>query len=229
MNNMKNNITFLIIVTFFLLFSFSVCAQSSLSVSSGISKDLNNPGYSFYGIPVSVQWKPSKKERAAFFLEANYDFVFAGKSSGNAYTLNPALPQEVILAENIRVSLLTFSVGFHIHLYTNKKNNSFYLNLLPVGISTQSFKVNYKNYDKENYEVMNPDVNTAATGLVMSMAAVYNFHKGKQDEFLMLHIQTPTGFGKANDYPLSYKSIAPLQLTFGYHFYYNMKKENDEK
>jgi hypothetical protein len=216
---MENKSIFLVIFSFLLFVSFSANAQSSLSVSTGISKDLNNASYSFYGIPVSVQWKPSKKEKAAFFLEADYDFVFPAKGSGNAYTLDPSMPQEVTLRENIRASLFTLSLGFRIHLYTNKKNNSFYLNLLPIGISAQSFKVNYKNYDKENYEVMNPDVNSHQGGFLMSMAAVYNFHKGLQDEFLMLHIQTPTAFGK-DDYPLSYKSIAPMQLTFGYHFYY---------
>lgn len=226
---MKNKNTFLITFSFLLFFSFSLCAQSSLSVSSGISKDLNNGSYSFYGIPVSVQWKPSKKEKAALFLEMNYDFVFPVKGSGNAYTLNPAMPQEVTLPENIRTSLFTFGLGFRVHLYTNKKNNSFYLNLIPLGISAQPFNVKYKNYDDENYEVMNPDVNSAAGGLVMSIAVVYNFNKGKQDQFVMLHVQTPTGFGEKNAYPLSYKSIAPMQLTFGFHFYYNKKKENNEK
>jgi hypothetical protein len=226
---MKNKNSFLIIFSFLLLFSFSVGAQSSVSVSTGISKDLNNENYSFYGIPVSVQWKPSKKEKAAFFLEIDCDFVFPAKGSGNAYTLNPSMPQELTLPENIHASLFTFSLGFRIHLYTNKKNNSFYLNLLPLGISAQSFKVSYKNFDKANYEVMNPDVNSHEGGLLMSMAVVYNFHKGQQNEFLMLHMQTPTAFGNKDDYPLSYKSIAPLQLTFGYHFYYKNKKENNEK
>jgi hypothetical protein len=226
---MKNKNTFLIILSFLFLFSFSVSAQSSLSVSTGVLKDLNNANYSFYGIPVSVQWKPSKKEKATFFLEADYDFVFPAKGFGNAYTLNPSMPEEVSLQKNICASLFTFSLGFRIHLYTNRKNNTFYLNLLPVAISVQHFKVRYNNYDKENYEVMNSDVNTDATGFVGSLAAVYNFHNGQQRQFLMFHIQTPPGFAKRDDYPLSYKSIAPLQLTFGYHFYYNKQKENNEK
>src|SRR6185312_9835569 len=188
---MKNKKTFFIIFSFLLLLSFSVCAQSSLSVSAGISKDVNNTDYSFYGIPVSLQWKPSRRQKGAFFIEIDYDFPIAVKGSGNAYTLNPAMPQQVTLIENINASVFAMSIGFRIHLYTNKKKNSFYVNLLPLGISSQNFKVLYKNYDKENYEVMNPDVNSNTAGFVASIAAVYNFHKQKQDWFIMFHIQTP--------------------------------------
>jgi len=220
---MKIKTPFLFISIIFISFSFATHAQSSFSLSTGISSDLNNVHHSFYHIPFSLQWKPSPRKRAAFFVEFDYDFPFTTKSTGQAYTLNPSLPKEVTLQETIRPYIFSVSIGFRIHLYTNKRNNSFYLNLLPFGISTQNFKINYKNFDKENYEILNPDINMNRGGIVSSIAAVYNFHKTKQDMKLMLHVQSPPleGTGK---YPLSFRFVAPLQLTFGYNFYYNKRK-----
>jgi len=217
------NIKLLQSLIIFILFSATGNAQSFISLSTGISANINKPNQSFYHIPLSLQWKPSPKENNPFFVEFDYGIPFIAKSSGNAYTLNPSLPAAVNLEETICPNIFTVSIGFRIFLYTNKKNNSFYLNLLPFGISNQNFKVTYKNYDKENYEVLNPDVNKDLTGFVASVAAVYNFHKGKQDMMIMLHLQSPTTRRKG-DYPLSYKSVAPLQLTFGYNFYYNKGK-----
>lgn len=210
-------------LSIFILFSFSTKAQSSFSLSTGISSDLNNAHHSFYHIPFSLQWKPSPRKRAAFFVEFDYDFPFTTKSTGQAYTLNPSLPKEVKLQETIRPYIFSASIGFRIHLYTNKKNNSFYLNLLPFGVSFQNIKVAYKNFDKENYEILNPDFNLNRGGFVESMAAVYNFHNRKQDMKLMLHLQIPP-LQRTGDYPLSYRFVAPLQLTFGYNFYYNKRK-----
>jgi hypothetical protein len=206
-----------------IFFSVEIEAQSFVSLSTGISMDLNNTNPSFYHIPVTLQWHPFSQKKSPFFLELNYDIPITSKSTGDAYTLNPGLPGEVTLNERIHALLFTASIGFRIHLYTNKKENSFYLNLMPVGICVQNFKVNYENFDKENYEVLNPDISLNKGGFAMGMAGAYNFHKGKQDMMIMLHLQTPP-FQSRGDYPLSYNFIAPLQLTFGYNFYYNKSK-----
>lgn len=210
------------ILTCFLFFTGAIIksnAQSSFSLSTGVSTDLNN-SQSLKQIPVSLIWKPFKDKKMPLFLELDYAFPLGSKNSGEAYTLNPALPQKVVLTEKISPYIFTVSVGFSVHLFTTKKNNIFYLNVAPVAVSNQTINVSYKNYDKANYEVMNPDVNSNEGGLVMSMAPVYYFHKGKQDMMLMLHLQTPLLKGN-RDYLLSYKYMAPMQLTFGYNFYYH--------
>ena len=204
----------------FLCIYFFANAQSFVNISSGVSRDINNINESFYHIPVSVQWKPSLNPRGTFFFELDEDIPLTAKSTGNAYSLNPSLPQEVTLQENIRGYIFTASIGFRILLHKDKKLNSIYLNLLPFGISTQSFKVNYINYDDKNYEILNPDVNLKRTGVVVSMSAVYNFHNNLM---LMLHVQSAL-FATTGSYPLSYKFVAPLQLTVGYNFYYNKRK-----
>lgn len=219
---MKLIISLPIIFLFFISFSISANAQSFLSLSTGISKDINNQNKSFYHIPVSLQWEPFSNQGNPLFFQLDYDIPFRSINTGNAYTLNPALPAQVHLQENIHSYIFTMNIGFRIHLYTNKKNNTFFLNLYS-GICFQNFTVDYKNFDKVNYEVLNPDVNLKAGGFVLSMAGAYYFHKRKQDMLLMLHVQSPLLAGNG-DYPLSYKYIAPLQLTFGYKLFYNKKK-----
>src|SRR5579862_1431153 len=208
------------LLPFFLCTYYFARPQSSVNISSGISRDVNNTSKSFYHIPVSFQWKPSSNPHGIFFFELDEDIPFVARGAGNAYTLNPALPQEMILQVMIRAYIFTASIGFRIHLYSDKKLNNIYINLLPFGISTQHFKIEYKNYDNKNYEILDPDVNLKRTSVVMSMSAVYNFHNHLM---LMFHVQTPL-FATTGSYPLSYKFVAPLQLTFGYNFYYNKRK-----
>ncbi|HEX4375071.1 MAG TPA: hypothetical protein VHZ50_17325, partial [Puia sp.] len=176
---------FFFFLSLFFCIYFFADGQSFVNISSGISYDINNTNQSFYHIPVSVQWKPSSNPHGIFFFELDEDIPLTAKSTVNAYTANPALPQEVTLQENIRAYIFTESIGFRIFLHKDKKLNSFYLNILPFGISSQSFKVNYKNYDHKNYEVLNPDVNLKKTGVVASMSAVYNFHNSL---LFMLHL-----------------------------------------
>lgn len=209
----------LICLIFFNTAILNLGAQSSISLSTGISTDLNN-SQSFYQVPFSLIWKPFKDKKVPFFLEIDYALPLGSKSTGDAYTLNPSMPQKVILKETIKPYIFTASLGFSIHLFSTKKSNTFYLNVSPFAICNQTINVSYKDYDKANYEVMNPDVNSKEVGLVMFFAPVYYFHTGKQDMMLMLHLQTPL-LKENRDYQLSYKYIAPLQLTFGCNFYYN--------
>lgn len=220
---MKIKLPILFVLIIFLAFTSEVQAQSFLSFSTGISKDLNNENHNFYYIPVTIQWKPFPRKRSPLFFDLDYNIPFIVKSTGHAYTLNPSLSQEVTLRETIRASMFTVSMGFRIHIFTDKQNNSFYLKLIPFGLSFQNFKVKYKNFDKENYEILNADDNLNSGGLTASMEAEYNFHKTKQDMVLRLHIQTPP-LNSTGDYPLSYRFIAPLQLTFGYNLFYNKRK-----
>ncbi len=207
------------ILQFFIFYSVAK-AQSYVGISTGISRDLNNIKESFYHIPVSIQWKPfGAVHNRPVFLELDYDIPFPANGSDNAYTLNSSLPQQITLQKEIRAYVFTASIGFIVPIYRNKKSNSLYLNLLPVGICNQSFKVEYNKYDKANYTILNRDVNTHLTSLVTSMEAQFNFHR---KFMIMLHLQSPL-LANRGDYPLSYRFVAPLQFTFGYNFIYHSK------
>jgi len=159
----------------------------------------------------------------------DYDIPVSGETTANAYTLNPSLPAEMALQEDIRPYIFTISLGWRVYLFSTKNKNSFYLDLLPISICNQDFKVSYKNYDKTNYDILNPDVNLNNTGLVMSGGVVYKvlLKKNKDNLVVMLHAQTPLiqlHLSSPSSYSLSYANVAPLQLTVGYNFDYNRKK-----
>ncbi len=204
-----------------LFISLSSRGQSSITLSSGVSIDLNNKK-PFYHIPISLQWKPFPNPGNPFTVGVEYGVPFGKMSTAKAYTANPSLPQQVILQENIRSFISTVNAGVRIFLFSVDEKNKFYLNI-SLGICSQNFKVNYVNFDKANYEVLNPDVKANWGGFVLSSAAVYNFHTANRDLQLRLHLQTSL-LADLGRYPLSYKSVAPFQLTFGYNFYYNKNK-----
>lgn len=209
---------FIQIALFITFFGFQTNAQSFIALSSGISTDLNNVK-PFYTIPVTLRWEPFK--RSAFFLEASSGIGFTQTSDADAYTPDPQLAEHLVLTEAIKLNTFSVGTGGAIVLYTNKKNNRFTLNL-SVGICSEKFVVVYKNYDKANYEVLNPDVSENLSGLYAATAVVYNFHKMKQDMFVMLQVQSPSSATKPERfYPLSYNKTAALQLTFGYKLIYS--------
>ncbi len=215
---MKFILTYIAALCGFMSISVVTSGQSFISLSSGISRDINNTK-PFYHIPVSLQWKPFPKSSNPFLIEVDYDIPFKNNSLVNAYTSNPSLPQQVSLQENIRSYLFTVSAGLRIYLFSIDANNKFYFDFL-LGFCNQKFKVDYVNYDNANYEVLNPDVDSNNSGFVLSTSVVYNLNHDFQ---IMLHAQTPLLIDREK-YPVSYKFAAPLQLTFGYNFYYNKSK-----
>ncbi len=213
---MKITNTFIFCFLIFSLVALKLNAQT-FTLSTGISKDINNSKISFYHIPLSLMWKPGKKEFSPL-VELNYSVPLTAKSNVNAYTLNPNLAEKVTLTENITPRLFSAAFGFAIQL-VSRNQNSLYLDLFPFGILSQKIKIQYKNYDRENYEVLNPDVTVNKTIFELAAAVVYNFNISKRNLMVMLHIQTGTS-DHDGDYKLSYNPIVPLQLTFGYNFYY---------
>lgn len=201
------------------LFSLSVAsAQCFVGLSTGISKDISdNVNQTFYHVPVMVQWKPTRKRWNVFFLEADYDIPISGNSDSKAYTLNPSLPQSITVTEKVRPYIFSLFAGATFHFVISKERNNFiYVNAL-LGICNQTFIVKYAGYDKNNYEVLNPDANYDNTSIVGAIEFGYKFHNNLM---AMLHIQTGMSASEGN-YPLSYRFVAPMQLTLGYNFYYN--------
>lgn len=204
---------------FFIFFALQTSAQSFFALSTGVSTDLNNKK-PFYSIPVTLRWEPFR--RSAFFIEATQGIGFNRLSDADAYTTKPQLPQHVLLTESINVNAFSVGIGGAIVLYTNKRNNRFTLNL-STGVIDEYYKVDYRNYDNKNYEVLNPDVSKDLSGLYVCSAVVYYFHKSKQDMFIQIQVQSPSTAGNPDRYSLSYNKTAALELTYGYRFFYNKK------
>ena len=207
---LRSSIFFLV----FILFSFQTNSQSLIAFSAGISSDLNNVK-PFYMVPISIRAEPFKQ--SSFFVETIQGFGFNKVSKADAYTTSPQLPEHLVLTEVIKSTSFSMGIGWVIKIYTDKNSNRFALHL-SAGVGSENFVIKYKNYDKTNYEVLNPDVNTKFSGPYASIAAAYNFHR-KQDMFIMLRLQTPTpGKSGPGHYDLSFNTIAPMSLTFGYKF-----------
>ncbi|MDE3182427.1 MAG: hypothetical protein KGM16_03315 [Bacteroidota bacterium] len=173
-------------------------------------------------IPVIFRWEPFK--RSAFFVEAIKSFVINTRLPADAYTTNSQLPEHVALTEKIELKDFALGLGGAFVVYTNKKNNQFTVNV-SSGICDENFIVDYTKYDEANYEVLNPDVAANYSGLYAAVAALYNFHKRKQDMFIMLRLQTASSAAKHDHYTLSYNKTSPLQLTFGYKLFYAKNKK----
>jgi hypothetical protein len=150
---------FLLTATLFISF---ILKSQSVSISTGISPDANNPGNTFWFVPVELEWHPFTDKKFSFIM--NYDFGLSKKSTGEAYTINPSLADHVQLNERLRTNLLTVGFSFNIKLFQSKNNNLAELSLMPLGYSFQRFKTSYKNFDKENYEILNQDVNRNSNG-----------------------------------------------------------------
>lgn len=218
---------YLIPFIFCIIFSLALKAQPSLTFATGIAADINsaNTNETFSHIPFTLIWKPSSRPKSSFFFKIDYAIPVSGNNVGDAYTLNPSLPAMVTLPETVRPYLFTVSLGLHIHLYTSENKSIFFLDILPVGICSQNFKVTYKNYDKVNYEVLNPDVDLKNSGYVAAIGVEYLMHMSNNNSLaIMLHAQSPLAAG-IGDYDMTYRYVAPLQLTVGYNFFYNKKRK----
>jgi hypothetical protein len=161
-------------------------AQSFFSLSTGLSKDLNNKN-PFYSIPVTFHLEPFK--RSAFFIEATQSIGFNRLSPADAYTAKADLPEHARLTEAVKHSSFSMGVGGAFELFTNKKNNQVTIDIA-TGICSENYAVTFRNYDKANYEVLNPDVTSGISGLYAAVAGVYNFHGRQRDMFIMLRVQS---------------------------------------
>lgn len=199
------------------LFISLILKSQTISISTGIASDANNAGNTFLFVPLEFQWHPFIDDKISFVID--YDFGLSEKSFGEAYTTNPALPGHVQLNEKMRTDLLTFGASVAIKLFRTKNNNLAELSLMPLGYSFQRFKASYKNFDQENYEILNQDVNRNSNGLVMAFGLKYRFNKNK---IMSINIQTPLLKSRESDF--NYQYVAPARFMFGYQFKYRKNK-----
>lgn len=198
-----------------LFISFTVKSQS-ISISTGLAPDANNPGNAFWFIPAEFQWRPLSDGIFSFVMD--YDFGLHKKSTGEAYTTNPSLPGHVQLNERLRTNLLTFGLSFNIKLFQTQNKNLAELSIMP-GYSIQQFRASYKNFDQKNYEILNQDVNRNSNGFVMAFGLRYHFDKNK---ILSFNIQTP--LFKSSEKDFNYRYAAPARFMFGYQLKYRKNK-----
>jgi hypothetical protein len=197
------------VVVFFPGFIF---CQNGLGFSSGLSVDLNNQGR-FRQVPFSLTWIPKQSKKILFIMKADVALPLISKSYDSAYTTSSGLPPAVSVQKNITNHWYSLSLGWRILFKGRSENKQFFIDLCPLGVGQQKFRVVYKKYDNSDYEIINPDVGLDRTGLVASLGAGYNL----KNLFLQIQAQTPP-LATGKRYRLSYKLNAPLLLAAGYFF-----------
>lgn len=205
---------FLLTATLFISF---ILKSQSISISTGLAPDANNAGNTFWFVPVEFHWHPLIDDKFSFVID--YDFGLSKNGTGEAYTTNPVLPGHLQLNEKMRTNLLTFGASVAIKLFRTKNINLAELSLMPLGYSFQHFKASYKNFDQQNYEILNQNVNRKSNGFVMAFGLKYRFNKNK---IISVNLQTPLLKGRESDF--NYQNVAPARFMFGYQFKYKKNK-----
>lgn len=200
----------------FVLFSLFANSQS-VSLSTGFGLDANNQGKSMAFIPVEARWQPLPD--IPMSLTINYDNGLTSHKDAEAFTLNPNLPGNAILKENYRTSLLTFGINIDIKLLSTTSKDEIIFSVIPLAFSCNNTKVSYKNFDKENYTILNEDIDESPSGLAAAFGLRYLFNKNKM---ISLNIQTPLLKRGRKDFNFNY--AAPARLMLGYEFNYKKSK-----
>ncbi len=203
----------LLIIPLFILCHLTGQTQDlTLGLSTGISFDINNQS-KFKHIPLSVQLLLGESNRGRFIIQAEGNIPIAYKSYDSAYTLQTGLPSSQSIRKEITSRVFTLAFGYRFFVFPGKEGRLF-LDVLPVGYSIQRFKVHYKNYDDDNYEIINPDVDLRASGLVTGFGLGYVsgpwFARG---QLFSPPLDLANDFRK---YKLSYNRASLFQVTVGY-------------
>jgi hypothetical protein len=189
----------------------SQSGQSRIGLSTGLAIDLNNSGR-FKQIPLSFYWLPGKPNTSTFILKADLSFPIGGGGKDSAFTLATGLPPAIAVEKTTRNKSWAILIGYRFVFKTSLDKNRFFIDFLPIGISQQSFKISYKNYNSNEYEVINPDEDLKRAGWVGCFGVGYTIG----NLVLQVQTQTPIIAVKTQDYAVSYHSAAPLSLTIGY-------------
>lgn len=200
----------------FVLFSLFANSQS-VSLSTGFGLDANNQGKSMAFIPVEARWQPLPDIPVSLMF--NYDNGLTSHKDAEAFTLNPNLPGYTILKENYKTNLLTIGINIDVKLLSTSPSDEIIFSFIPLAYSFHNTKVSYKNFDKENYTILNEDIDESPSGLAAAFGLRYLFNKNKN---ISLNIQTPLFKRRRRDFNLNY--AAPARLMFGYQFNYKKSK-----
>ncbi len=185
----------------------------SVSLSTGMGMDINNPPKQFYFVPVKLEWQPNDKKIVGLFV--NYDMGMNAGSDVLAYTLSPSLPPEITLREKIKFNVLTVGISLYVNLIKVEPEKRVGLYFLPFGISYQYFRVSYPEFDKENYTIFNPDVKRRTSGPVTGIGIFYCFDQQKTISLSMqgeLFPKAPRDF--------NYNYAVPVRLLFSWNYHY---------
>lgn len=201
----------LLCISLFFLIQFSLSAQSRFGVSTGFALDINNQGR-FKHIPLSIQWLAGEPDRGQFMVHIEGNIPLIHKSSDSAYTLQAGLAPAIAVPKEIRSNVFYVAMGYRFYFFPNAETKVF-LDVLPIGYSVQRFRVRYKNYNDNQYEILNPDVNLRSSGLTAGIGLGYE----SGPWFARAQVVSPNLELSNNNtkYELSYNRASLFHITVG--------------
>ncbi len=201
----------LLCVPLFFLIQLSLPAQSRIGISTGFALDINNQGR-FKHIPLSIQWLLGESKRGQFLIHVEGNIPLIDKSFDSAFTLQSGVPSGIAVPKEIRSSVFSVAMGYRFFFFPHSDAKVF-LDALPVGYSIQRFRVRYKNYNDNVYEILNPDVDLRSSGLTAGIGLGYE----SGPWFARAQVTSPTlDLSNQNTkYELSFNRASLFQITVG--------------
>lgn len=205
-----------------LILAFTTAAQSTFTVATGISIDVNNRG-KFQQIPLSLHLEPNPGKKGAFLIKFDAGLPLSRISYDSAFTANTGLPPSKQVEKRIGNFWFSISGGYRFYLKRFDADKRIFLDLLVLGYGYQHFGVTYSNKGDKDYEVIDPDITIGRTGILGALGLGYVSGKFSGQ----VHIQSPISAGTGR-YEMSYKLNAPLSITVGYRLFSKSKTKSDE-
>lgn len=211
---------YLFLIGYFIFPFLPVAGQSTITILSGLNVDANNNAR-FKQIGFGIQFFPREGNQGSFFIQLDAGLPLTNKSSDSAFTLRAGFPPAIETQKEIQWSGFSLSLGYRFFIH-KKSDSYFFADLLATGYHPFRYKVNYPNYDSENYEILNPDIAGRGSGIAMGIGFGYHWKKW----VIQTQIQTPPlRFDLKSDYEQSFKPTdAPWKIQFGYNLSFKKKK-----
>ena len=169
--------------------------------------------YIFSQLNAGVQWVLLTKKRKPFFLKIMASLPIANRSLDTAYTTNITFPVLSQVKKVIKPLGFEMSIGKRFIIPPTGKYNKCSFILL-AGIAYQRLQVE-NNFDKKNYELLNPDRTISRFGGLVCFQFEYMRILKNGRLFIQTGISSsPISKRKSNQN--SFKFLVPIAFNLGY-------------
>lgn len=179
----------------------------------GFRQDLNNPDFHLFNAGVQVAWKVSRYYELLFTVQRSLPADF--KYQQSAFTSNTTLPLSVNIQKTLHPSVLNIGFGNRFFMAGKHSANKLMAKVY-AGYMYDEIKVNYSDYDKVNYVLLNPDKRMKKDGLYLAFGFEFIRSIGNNRIFAAVDLATAPIGQRLSDYPNSFRSIAPFTINLGY-------------
>ena len=197
-----------------ILFTVSFAASAQKYIEPIVGYQISpKDQYLFKQLNAGVQWVLLNKKKKPFFLKAMISLPIADKSLDTAYTTNINLPLIQQVQKTIKPYGFLLTIGKRVIIQPSGRYNKFSF-IFSGGIAYQYLKVE-NNYDRKNYELLNPDKTKSRFGGLVAFQMEYMRILKNGRIFIQTGISSsPISKRKASQN--SFKFLVPIDFNIGY-------------